>query len=83
MSNMEETFSGNVVLYRCFKSFHLQEDFFFPKTQAGDHAYRRNGAGKLLQESRKLNCPAQVHMREIIKFPEYKVSRNKEIAKCN
>ena len=36
----------------------------------------KNGAGRLLQESRKLNCPAQVHLREIIKFPEYKVYTN-------
>ncbi|RMX36463.1 hypothetical protein pdam_00010007 [Pocillopora damicornis] len=48
------------------------------ETQAGDHAYRTNGAGKLLQESRKLNCPAQAHMREIIKFPEYKISQKTE-----
>ena len=42
------------------------------------YAYRKTGAGKLLQESRKLNCPAQVHMREIIKFPDHKVNNYKE-----
>ena len=44
--------------------------------QGVDHAYRKNGAGKLLQESRKLNYPAPVHLREIIKIPEYKVNTN-------
>ncbi|CAH3161447.1 unnamed protein product [Porites evermanni] len=39
---------------------------------------KSNGAGKLLQESRKLNCPAPVHLREIIKFPEYKIPEKTE-----
>ncbi|CAH3161386.1 unnamed protein product [Porites lobata] len=47
-------------------------------TQGVDHAYRKNGAGKLLQESRKLNYPAPVHLREIIKFPEYKIPEKTE-----
>ena len=46
----------------------------FPFLQGGDYAYRKNGAGKLLQESKNLNCPAQVHMREIVRFPDYKAT---------
>ena len=49
----------------------------------GDHTFRKKGSGKLLQESRKLNCPVQVHVREIIKFPEYKVRRLTQLESIN
>ena len=30
--------------------------------------------GNMAQESRKLNCKAQVHLRECVKFPSFKVN---------
>ena len=44
------------------------------KKQVGDHLYKRVKKGNMVQESRKLNCKAQVHLRECIKFPSFKVN---------
>ena len=48
----------------------------FPTTlQVGDHSFKRVKKGSMVQESRKLNCKAQVHMRECIKFPGFQVPK--------
>lgn len=47
-----------------------QRTFFLSiANQSGDHSHQKNGAVKLLQETRKLNCPAQVHLEGNYEIP--------------
>ena len=37
------------------------------------------GGGILVQGTKKMDCPAKIHMREIMTFPQYKIHTNKTL----
>ena len=50
---------------RCNYIFYLQNE--------SDHGYGRN-KNKTFQNTKKMDCPAQIAMREVMLFPEYQVT---------
>lgn len=61
-------------LYYIYDNY-VYSNFSFITLQVGDHSFKRVKKGNMVQESRKLNCKAQVHMRECIKFPGFQVQK--------
>lgn len=46
----------------------------YPQNADIDHSYKMANQKKRVTGSKKIGCPAAVYMREVVTFPEYKVS---------
>ena len=41
--------------------------------QKSDHAYNKKKQYTVVQNTKKFDCLAQIHMKEVVYFPEFKV----------
>ncbi|CAB4018718.1 Hypothetical predicted protein, partial [Paramuricea clavata] len=55
---------------------HLSQKKKNKTSNPSDHSFKKHR--NMVQGTRKLNCPAQIHMREYIKFPEFKIAQKTE-----
>ena len=59
------------ILTRLFFSFPKDCDFLLKKRRF------------LVQNTKKVNCTAQIKLREVIKFPDYKVGKTKRLRRSS
>ena len=73
-----QLFPSNVLQYTSFHTniYHLQH-YICWQDEERDHAYTSAPQKHRCVGSKKLGCPAAIYLREVVSFPEYKVSAAK------